>query len=537
MSRKTRFAAVCAAAALFCTGCSNAADSANSNGITAGSTAATTAPVEQLPPASDQTVTRKELPPATPDESVPVSQINQTQTGVSAGNAGSAQPPASQTEPAKPVTGKVTTSVVAGSLTATGLTMHIDNKTNGELVFGRRFNIEKPDDPTWENTLGEMVVQEDAIIVSAGGSTDFAFDWGGYCTMTPGAYKLVFSGWVDGKTVGLSVNFTVAKQGKVTVKLAEGSLTATGLTIQINNNTAGEFSFGRQFNLVKTDDPAWENSLDEMVVSDDMLIVPSGGSTTHTFDWGGFCTTTPGIYKLTFAGWADGKTADYSVNFTVAAKNKVTVEGVSATGLTMVIDNTSAKDLDYNAGYKIYRVTGGKRAEVTPFLTEDFPDMLYTVAAGKKAHLKISWGGNYGALKAGSYVLVRTGWQGEKKLELAAKFTVADDGRLTMSVRAQDVSAEEISVFIYNGTDTTYTYGEDYSIYRVKNGKYTALEPLHELVWNALAMGVAPGKSSKEYTVWTDTYGTLAPGDYALVREFESESGIKLLVPANFTIK
>lgn len=111
----------------------------------------------------------------------------------------------------------VTMNTIPGTVTPTGLTVTIDNRSNKRLLYGQYFSVEKKIDGYWY----EVPILEDAYSfidrghnVKAQKSVEWEVDWEGYYgILDSGEYRILkefsLSENTDEETYHLAAEFTV----------------------------------------------------------------------------------------------------------------------------------------------------------------------------------------------------------------------------------------------------------------------------------------------------------------------------------------
>ncbi len=114
-----------------------------------------------------------------------------------------------------------------------------------------------------------------------------------------------------------------------------------------------------------------------------------------------------------------------------------------------------------------------------------------------------------------------------------------DNGDIQMTVKEQIIAgdAESIALTITNTSDKEYIYGAMFTMGSEKDGHWEVVEPISEVFWDTIAYLLNPGQSREE-TDWIENYyGTLASGNYRIVKVFTSEDGTNLTAYGAFTVK
>ncbi len=112
-------------------------------------------------------------------------------------------------------------------------------------------------------------------------------------------------------------------------------------------------------------------------------------------------------------------------------------------------------------------------------------------------------------------------------------------GDIQLTVEEQTVSgdAESVTLTVTNASDKEYTYGAMASIEAEKDGTWEEVKPVSDLMWIAIAYVISPGQSNEETVTLKGNYGTLAPGNYRIVKEFTDPQGGSLTAYAAFTVE
>ena len=120
-----------------------------------------------------------------------------------------------------------------------------------------------------------------------------------------------------------------------------------------------------------------------------------------------------------------------------------------------------------------------------------------------------------------------------------AATTTQDNGDIQMTVKEHTIAgdAESIALTINNTSDKEYIYGAMFTIETEKDGHWEAVETVSEVFWDTAAYILNPGQSREE-TDWIENYyGTLASGNYRIVKVFTSEDGTNLTAYGAFAVK
>ncbi|WP_160289533.1 immunoglobulin-like domain-containing protein [Jeotgalibacillus alimentarius] len=87
----------------------------------------------------------------------------------------------------------------------------------------------------------------------------------------------------------------------------------------------------------------------------------------------------------------------------------VVEESISKTGVTVVIENDSEKEMEYGESYALEKKINGRWYKVPIILkgNHGFEAIAYTVPPSSAVEWKTSWNGLYGTLKNGEYRIVK----------------------------------------------------------------------------------------------------------------------------------
>lgn len=110
---------------------------------------------------------------------------------------------------------------------------------------------------------------------------------------------------------------------------------------------------------------------------------------------------------------------------------------------------------------------------------------------------------------------------------------------IQMSVKEQIVAgdAESVTLTVANVSDKDYTYGAMWALQTEKNGNWQDVKPIEDMMWIEIAYVISPGQTNEDELKINDYYGTLAPGNYRIVKTFTDTEGNGLTAYAPFTIK
>lgn len=93
---------------------------------------------------------------------------------------------------------------------------------------------------------------------------------------------------------------------------------------------------------------------------------------------------------------------------------------------------------------------------------------------------------------------------------------------VVMTAAAEGITPESLTLRLYNGTNLELQYGEAYHLERLEDGDW---QPQPHIIENGAFHDVAyvmpPGKPVDLVIKWDWLYGTLAPGEYRLVKEVQ----------------
>lgn len=92
------------------------------------------------------------------------------------------------------------------------------------------------------------------------------------------------------------------------------------------------------------------------------------------------------------------------------------------------------------------------------------------------------------------------------------------------------------TLILQNGTLRSLTYGEDYSLERLQEGEWVAVEPVRDDYAFASVGYSLPARGRRTLEIdWEWLYGRLAPGDYRIGKEVSVGDG-KQMVTASFRL-
>lgn len=112
-------------------------------------------------------------------------------------------------------------------------------------------------------------------------------------------------------------------------------------------------------------------------------------------------------------------------------------------------------------------------------------------------------------------------------------------GDIQMTVKEQNVAGdvESVSLNIKNASDKEYSYGAMFTIEAEKNGGWEEVDPIADLMWIEIAYIIKPGETNENTITIKEHYGTLASGNYRIVKAFTSTDGNNLTAYGTFTVK
>ncbi len=110
---------------------------------------------------------------------------------------------------------------------------------------------------------------------------------------------------------------------------------------------------------------------------------------------------------------------------------------------------------------------------------------------------------------------------------------------IQMSVKEQNVAGdvESVSLTIKNASEIEYSYGAMLTIEAEKNGTWEEVKPVADLMWIEIAYMIKPGETNENSVTIKEHYGTLASGNYRIVKSFTSMDGNNLTAYGTFTVK
>ncbi len=110
---------------------------------------------------------------------------------------------------------------------------------------------------------------------------------------------------------------------------------------------------------------------------------------------------------------------------------------------------------------------------------------------------------------------------------------------IQMSVKEQNVAGdvESVSLTIKNASELEYSYGAMLTIEAEKNGTWEEVKPVADLMWIEIAYIIKPGETNENSVTIKEHYGTLASGNYRIVKSFTSMEGNNLTAYGTFTVK
>ncbi len=112
-------------------------------------------------------------------------------------------------------------------------------------------------------------------------------------------------------------------------------------------------------------------------------------------------------------------------------------------------------------------------------------------------------------------------------------------GDIQMAVKEQTVQsdAESVTLTITNASDKDYTYGAMWTLEAESSGSWEEVKPIDDLMWIEIAYVISPGQTNEDELKIKDYYGTLAPGNYRIVKMFTDPEGNGITAYGPFTVK
>lgn len=108
---------------------------------------------------------------------------------------------------------------------------------------------------------------------------------------------------------------------------------------------------------------------------------------------------------------------------------------------------------------------------------------------------------------------------------------------IAMKIEESDIKAdtEKITLTFENTTDEEFTFGFEQQLEIKLGGKWYAVPLNDNSAWNSMAGILAPKGTSKQIFALSGFYKQIVPGDYRIVKVFNSQSGTQT-ASVEFTI-
>jgi hypothetical protein len=101
-----------------------------------------------------------------------------------------------------------------------------------------------------------------------------------------------------------------------------------------------------------------------------------------------------------------------------------------------------------------------------------------------------------------------------QNLDIIAK----DKAKVSIEIKSGTLSTLGATIIITDKNISPYTWKPGYKLQMKKDGKWTDLEPLHEITFDETPFVLNENSRFEEEIDWTEDYGEVSAGDYRIVK-------------------
>lgn len=101
-----------------------------------------------------------------------------------------------------------------------------------------------------------------------------------------------------------------------------------------------------------------------------------------------------------------------------------------------------------------------------------------------------------------------------QNLDIIAK----DKAKVSIEIKSGTLSTLGATIIITDKNISPYTWKPGYKLQMKKDGKWTDLEPLHEITFDEAPFVLNENSKFEEVIDWTEDYGEVSAGDYRIVK-------------------
>lgn len=237
------------------------------------------------------------------------------------------------------------------------------------------------------------------------------------------------------------------------------------------------------------------------------------------------------LYEVVWAGCSENSEIDLKYQNSEPAVGDIMEEWATLKIRYKEPGRTRSKEMEQAFGENIYKENVEKAGFLLEASVAEFGLLLRDSKWKGNAsyeHLLSMW---EGMMYGGSEEVVEF----MKLVQLAAGEIVTctgvpvyEDDKLSMEIVEGTVSASGAEIILRNNSNTSYSYGEYYTLEKEENGNWVAIKLKEDVAWHDIAFILEPNGESTMEVQWKWMYGELPKGTYRIQKEVYCDTDRKL---------